>query len=337
MTDSSTGPRPTSTKEFARLMDFFDRLAVHRARSTSKSVEPTQDENEVFIPNDIAPLIRGLKSQIANRTDSEDPSVPQTIRTFPVKEGFPFTFKMRLHELYELKDWAKKISQEVEKSRSEYRSLSEQEPEIGTAVEEELDIAAQVVIVRPRRVSAMARWGRRSAGWERSEFSSTSAPGMGSRRSSSRSSLLSPGLRTSFRPSTLPPITSAKSTIVFPFVREQLPTMDSGLADDVRVVKKRCVGQTKSLVSGLPPFVVEKRRGKEEQPVQKNTWVYQGVVSSTEVELDCNRAALRNVQPIALRKILGKEGLGAGGEAEGENVDLSEFGMDKKSVFGVLG
>lgn len=113
--------------------------------------------------------------------------------------------------------------------------------------------------------------------------------------------------------------------------------MDSGLADDVRVVKKRCVGQTKSLVSGLPPFVVEKRRGKEEQPVQKNTWVYQGVVSSTEVELDCNRAALRNVQPIALRKILGKEGLGAGGEAEGENVDLSEFGMDKKSVFGVLG
>lgn len=51
----------------------------------------------------------------------EDPESP----IFPLGERYPFTFKLMLHKLYDLDEWAEKVKNAVETSRSQFKPLAE--------------------------------------------------------------------------------------------------------------------------------------------------------------------------------------------------------------------
>ncbi|KII87290.1 hypothetical protein PLICRDRAFT_250992 [Plicaturopsis crispa FD-325 SS-3] len=134
--------RKTRTAEFARLFDLFEHLASRGAPST-----PASSEDAPAVPKDIAPVIRNLAALLGTRNPAESapassslvlgrprrntvaapPSTAplNTTATFPLGAQFPFTFKLMIHKLYDLEEWADKIRAVVQASQDRFKPLAE--------------------------------------------------------------------------------------------------------------------------------------------------------------------------------------------------------------------
>ncbi|KAG7093538.1 hypothetical protein E1B28_007209 [Marasmius oreades] len=166
----SSATRSKTTSDFAHLFELFDQLASRRRRRNSSIVDDGVDVRSIPVPKDLEPVFRSLVSLVGTRhhqmcsiggdgrqssmrrktvsgasttgnkigdSDLEPPEDGCNMRTtarsqFPLDGGeYPFTFKMMLHKLYELEEWGKKVKDVLERSQSEYKSLTLQERDIG--------------------------------------------------------------------------------------------------------------------------------------------------------------------------------------------------------------
>ncbi|KAF8625031.1 hypothetical protein AX17_006945 [Amanita inopinata Kibby_2008] len=275
--------------EFARLFDLFERLTNRGSRKSHAPVQITratvENTRSLAVPADLAPVIRNLATIVTTRKTKQEQNAKETAITgrprsntvtvtgltmeekettfddgreavdkFPVGKRYPFTFKMMLHKLYELEEWARKVKEVVEKSQEEYKSLSE------------VDWEKKRLSVDESRLGR-AQTKPRQAGRMRSN----SVPGGGLARTRTRcDSSATKEASTADR---------ARRNSRFPLVQtvhesstgndDEKPLRDEGS----RIVKKRCVGRRKS---------TDRPLGTESSPVG-STWVYNAAVVSTEV------------------------------------------------------
>ena len=132
--------------EFAR---FFDRL-INRASRKDQTSMPPETCKPSAVPVDPAPpTIENLGDTIPSKnvrqqdmknatsarpwgstvmgegSAADGASLGDSTNDFMVGRWYPFTFKMMLHKLYELEEWGKKVKEVLERSRKDFKPLSE--------------------------------------------------------------------------------------------------------------------------------------------------------------------------------------------------------------------
>ena len=132
--------------EFAR---FFDRL-INRASRKDQTCMPPEPCKLSTVPVDPArPTIENLSATLPSRnvrqqdmknatsarpcssvitgkgSTTDDASPDGLTNEFTVGRWYPFTFKMMLHKLYELEEWREKVKDVLERSRKDFKPLSE--------------------------------------------------------------------------------------------------------------------------------------------------------------------------------------------------------------------
>ncbi|KAL4066193.1 hypothetical protein J3A83DRAFT_4099235 [Scleroderma citrinum] len=156
------------TTEFARLFDIFDRVATRRARAMAGSIanDIISADDVAHVPAEFAPVLKSLSTVLSIRAErdcgrgtpitstttgkSRRNTVSGAVNTssrevtqeeteeaespsFPLAERYPFTFKLMLHKLYDLEEWADKVKSALEASKSQFKPLAEK---INIAVKE---------------------------------------------------------------------------------------------------------------------------------------------------------------------------------------------------------
>ncbi|KAG1764000.1 hypothetical protein EDD22DRAFT_1020049 [Suillus occidentalis] len=164
MTTTITKNNP-KTAEFARLFELFDRIATRRARG---SMEPAISMDDIqSVPAEFAPVLKNLYTVLSSRAQRDQerlrkptgrprrntvcvaPTMQNSIDiaedvgspTFPLEEHHPFTFKLMLHKLYNVDEWAEKVKSAVEASKEQFKPLAERRQEVmreGTGKEQVL-------------------------------------------------------------------------------------------------------------------------------------------------------------------------------------------------------
>lgn len=252
MTFTSVAEANSKTAQFARLFDLFDRVATRRTRSLIGGASEVISADDIAnVPAEFAPVLKNVSTILSLRTLRDEErarraqaaSTAKTHRdtladapfmtptaenptsrvgvieedaespTFPLGERYPFTFKLMLHKLYELDEWAEKVKNAVETSKSQFKPLAE-------------------------RVQNVVRNATANIN-ERGEKKSSIRP------------VLGPSAK--FKP--------PSST------RHPHSTVTPSKPETSRVLKKRCIGRRKS-VNG---------------PMSTGVWVYDAVISATEV------------------------------------------------------
>ncbi|KAG1738846.1 uncharacterized protein EDB91DRAFT_1136731 [Suillus paluster] len=153
MTTAITKTNP-KTAEFARLFELFDRIATRRARGSTELAISMDDIQAV--PIEFAPVLKNLSTVLSIRaqrdqerlrkptgrprrntvavapTPNETTEVVEAMRspTFPLEEHHPFTFKLMLHKLYNVDEWAEKVKSAVEASKEQFKPLAERMQEV---------------------------------------------------------------------------------------------------------------------------------------------------------------------------------------------------------------
>jgi hypothetical protein len=143
----------SKTAEFARLFELFDRIATRRARGSTELAISMDDIQSV--PAEFAPVLKNLSTVLSSRAQREQErlhkltgrprrntvSVAPTTQnaidiaedtgspTFPLEEHHPFTFKLMLHKLYNVDEWAEKVKSAVEASKEQFKPLAERKQE----------------------------------------------------------------------------------------------------------------------------------------------------------------------------------------------------------------
>lgn len=153
MTTAITKNNP-KTAEFARLFELFDRIATRRARG---STEPAISMDDIqSVPAEFAPVLKNLSTILSSRAQRDQerlhkptgrprrntvgvaPTMQNAIDiaedigspTFPLEEHHPFTFKLMLHKLYNVDEWAEKVKSAVEASKEQFKPLAERKQEV---------------------------------------------------------------------------------------------------------------------------------------------------------------------------------------------------------------
>jgi hypothetical protein len=103
--------------------------------------------DQTVVPEDFAPVVRNLSNLLSTRKvtiaklrpvsrprrntlGGPSTSTPtDSGAAFPLGKRYPFTFKMMLHKLYDLEEWAKKVKDVVEMSQKQFKPLAERECE----------------------------------------------------------------------------------------------------------------------------------------------------------------------------------------------------------------
>ncbi|KAG2360465.1 hypothetical protein BDR07DRAFT_1610797 [Suillus spraguei] len=140
--------------EFARLFELFDRIATRRARGSTELAISVDDIQSV--PAEFAPVLKNLSTVLSLRAQRKQeclhkltgrprsntvgvaPTTQNTIDvaedvgslTFPLGEHHPFTFKLMLHKLYNVDEWAEKVKSAVEASKEQFKPLAERMQEV---------------------------------------------------------------------------------------------------------------------------------------------------------------------------------------------------------------
>ncbi|KAG1780778.1 hypothetical protein EV702DRAFT_679407 [Suillus placidus] len=148
MTTVITKSNP-KTAEFARLFELFDRIATRRARGSTELAISIDDIQSV--PAEFAPVLKNLSTVLSLRAQRDQECLPKPIGrprrntvgvttttqnvievaedmgspTFPLAEHHPFTFKLMLHKLYNVDEWAEKVKSAVEASKERFKPLAE--------------------------------------------------------------------------------------------------------------------------------------------------------------------------------------------------------------------
>ena len=177
---------------------------------------------------------------------------PET-RTFPLGERYPFTFKLMLHKLYDLDEWAEKVKSAVETSKSQFKPLAERVQNVVR------DVTASIKERGEKRSNVHPILGASAKVTPSSTTSSASIhrdatariKERGEKRSSVRPVL---GASAKFGPA---------GTTRHSHSAAAMPSKP----ETSRVLKKRCIGRRKS-VNG---------------PMSTGVWVYDAAISATEV------------------------------------------------------
>jgi hypothetical protein len=155
----------SKTLEFARLFELFERLTsrkTHDASHHDDNITSGMDDAR-SVPPDLAPVVKSLaaimgtrkvqdearqKRRAAARTHNnagtsashdmmdgemdgeEGYEDEESLAKFPLGTRYPFTFRLMLHKLYQLDDWAQKVKEVLERSQIEFKSLAEQDMEV---------------------------------------------------------------------------------------------------------------------------------------------------------------------------------------------------------------
>ncbi|KAF8552713.1 hypothetical protein OG21DRAFT_1415590 [Imleria badia] len=164
MTFTSVVQANSKTAEFARLFDLFDRIATRRTRAITGDTSNVISADDIAnVPAEFAPVLKNLSTVLSlrarrapaasttkprhNPTLASTPSMTFKAKnptpradavepsgdveeytetpTFPLGERYPFTFKLMLHKLYDLDEWAEKVKDAVETSKSQFKPLTE--------------------------------------------------------------------------------------------------------------------------------------------------------------------------------------------------------------------
>ncbi|RDB15748.1 hypothetical protein Hypma_003632 [Hypsizygus marmoreus] len=164
----------SKTAEFARLFDLFERLAARKSRNVPyDSSNAMEDIRSLPVPADLAPVVNSLAGIVGTRKcqdelrqrkkptnggrarrntvatpdssnrkmDSDDSDDEESLAKFPLGNKYPFTFRLMLHKLYQLDDWAQKVKEVLERSQIEYKPLAETELEVKKDDKEALEEA----------------------------------------------------------------------------------------------------------------------------------------------------------------------------------------------------
>ncbi|KAF8074675.1 hypothetical protein FPV67DRAFT_592430 [Lyophyllum atratum] len=257
----------SKTAEFARLFDLFERLASRKSRTCPED-DHLDDIRSMPLPPDLAPVINSLASLVGARRNegeinhktktggrarrntvtalsrntndmdsSNDDDDDESLASFPLGKKYPFTFKLMLHKLYQLDDWAQKVKEVLARSQIEYKPLAEREAEDEARVGKEQEEKKQEGRVHFK--AGTAAGSRRPSVRPRSH--SVFAPVKGRDGVSLTPALKSPRLRVT-------------------------------VEEDVRAVKKRCVGRSRSFSGPMTGEIGRIGGG----------WVYDATVSSAE-------------------------------------------------------
>jgi hypothetical protein len=262
MTSSSA-----ETAEFARLFDFFERLASRCAQSSDSDV-PMDDLRSLPIPEELEPVIKSLSTIVGTSkapcsraldsrprrntvaatkctlaADSDDNSdEDESFAKFPVGKRYPFTFKLMVHKLYRVDEWAKTVNEMLEKSKMEFKPLAEQD----TVAEEEKAEKEQDDVTAVNKNTVHFKVGVSNGGGRRGSV-------VGQRSQS---------------------VVVLGTKIVRP--TSPLPkSLGSGGQREFRALKKRCVGRRRSMGG---PMNGESVGGR----ITGDSWVYDAATSSAE-------------------------------------------------------
>ncbi|KAJ7115943.1 hypothetical protein C8R44DRAFT_739640 [Mycena epipterygia] len=136
------------TAEFAKLFDLFEMLATRRSRMTATE-STVDDARAISVPAELEPVFRNLATIVPLRqplsarprrntvaalgrttypdSDGDSDSDVESVAKFPLGRTYTFTFKMMIHKLYQVDEWAQKVRDVLKKSQIEYKPLAEQE------------------------------------------------------------------------------------------------------------------------------------------------------------------------------------------------------------------
>lgn len=250
--------------EFARLFNFFERLASRRTRSPDPDT-PMDDLRSLPIPEELEPVIKSLSTIVGTskatcrsldsrsrqnttkRTpppDADDDSYEdedeESLAKFPLGKEYPFTFKLMVHKLYRVDEWAKTVKEMLEKSKMEFKPLAEQDK-----VAEEKRAEEQDNVTSVDKNTVHFKVGVSNGGGRRGSV-------VGGRQRSQSVVVLGP--------KTVGPASPL------------LKSPGSGGQSEFRALKKRCVGRRRSI--GGPTDGESGRIG--------SSWVYDAAISSAE-------------------------------------------------------
>ncbi|KAG6876470.1 hypothetical protein C0993_002842 [Termitomyces sp. T159_Od127] len=315
------------TAEFARLLNFFERLASYNSRSHTHNDDHDADIDEIAsipLPADLAPVVDSLANLVNNRVHNIDARQHKTtgrkrshtiatasynhrdidlgkpdeesVAKFPLGKKYTFTFRLMLHKLYQIDDWKRKVKEVLERSRMEYKPLSETiaAAKAKKRTEEEEEERKQDGCVHLRAGTP----------------TSSRQPGVRPRANSA----LAP-VKVKERRSSVIHLKSPKSPTMA--IKSWLPA-----EEDVRVLKKRCVGRRKSL-SGPLSNGGERIGG---------SWIYDAEVSAAEI---AKRGEAPNCQQVWLGyspRQLGSAVLGAPMPGKGKAGETRRTGTSGADV-----
>ncbi|KAJ6518787.1 hypothetical protein C8R45DRAFT_807950 [Mycena sanguinolenta] len=147
---------PEKTTDFARLFQLFEMLATRRSRMAATGSTSLDDTHAIPIPAELEPVFRSLATVIPPRqpppshsgrarrntvaalgrtkyldsdsdNDSDSDSDVESVAKFPLGKAYTFTFKMMIHKLYQVDEWAQKVRDVLERSQIEYKPLAERQ------------------------------------------------------------------------------------------------------------------------------------------------------------------------------------------------------------------
>ncbi|EAU90110.2 hypothetical protein CC1G_12221 [Coprinopsis cinerea okayama7 len=160
----------TRAAELHKLLDFFERLASRGSRranvnqtGTTRPTTPTLSHSSPLLSDHSVSNITPLVANIVNTrkgtflekpgghakrprrtghsgdttptsshtSDNEDAASILSAAKFPLAKQYQFTFRHMLHKLYGRDDWLKKVQEALEKSQLEYKPLAEKRVEEG--------------------------------------------------------------------------------------------------------------------------------------------------------------------------------------------------------------
>ena len=232
-----------------------------RRAQTAPTTKPRHNTRASVHPSTPAPGENPTpRADVTVPTDDveEDPETP----AFPLGERYPFTFKLMLHKLYDLDEWADKVKNAVETSKSQFKPLAERVQNVvrdATASIKERGEKRSTGSVHPQAVlGASAKFKPPPGGTTSSASMPRDATASNKERGEKRSSAsVRPvlGASAKFKP---PSTTRHPHSAAMPMPPKP---------ETSRVLKKRCIGRRKS-VNG---------------PMSTGVWVYDAAISATEV------------------------------------------------------
>ncbi|KAJ7224282.1 hypothetical protein GGX14DRAFT_351038 [Mycena pura] len=136
--------------EFATLFELFEVLATRRSRRTPTTENAFLDDTKtIAVPAELETVFRSLSDIVPPRVppsgrqrrntvaalgrttrpdgdnDSASESDVESIAKFPLGKTYTFTFRMMIHKLYQVDEWANKVREVLQRSKLEYKSLLE--------------------------------------------------------------------------------------------------------------------------------------------------------------------------------------------------------------------
>ncbi|KAF8449363.1 hypothetical protein L210DRAFT_3609665 [Boletus edulis BED1] len=293
MTFTSVAQANSKTAEFSRLFDLFDRVATRRTRALFGDASEVISEDDIAnVPSEFAPVLRNLSTILSFRARRDEaharcaqpasttkprhdtltstPSKKSAIEksmprvdvmepsnvveqdtenpAFPLGERYPFTFKLMLHKLYDLDEWAEKVKDAVETSKSQFKPLAERVQDIPRDTTKRNSVHPALGASAKFKPPSTTKHPRAAAP---AKDATTNVRERGERRTSVRPFL---GTSAKFKP---PSVTRHPHATAIPTSKPEAS----------RVVKKRCIGRRKSINC----------------PMSTSVWVYDAVISATEV------------------------------------------------------